>query len=236
MLAELQDLLGARPASATREDYRRAIVEDNLLGKRTMTARRNTFRALAELYILDRDFPVFGSLRYYWNRDVAARPLLALLAAAARDPLLRRTAPTVLAARPGEVVAVEALGRAVEEGTRGRFSPTVRRAVASRLASSWAQAGHLTGTRTRRRARPTVTPGSTAYALALGYLQGVRGPLLFHTPWAKLLDRPEAELRQLASEASRRNWLDYRQAGNVIVVRFPGLFPEMGEGGPGGET
>ena len=45
-----------------------------------------------DLYALDPAVPIFRTLRYFWSRDAAAQPLLALLCACARDPLLRQTA------------------------------------------------------------------------------------------------------------------------------------------------
>jgi hypothetical protein len=220
----LRDLLAARPASATRQEYLQAVLDENVLGKRTLTARRNTAQVLGELYALDPGVTVFRLLRHFWDLDAEGRPLLALLCAATRDPLLRRSAEAVLRARPGEPFAPAALTASVDDSAPDRYSPAVRQAVASRLTSSWAQAGYLSGVRIRHRRHPVATPANLAYALAIGYLQGVRGRSLLTSFWARLLDRTEEERERLASEASRRGWLNYRQAGSVVEVRFPGLF------------
>jgi hypothetical protein len=229
MFPELNDLLAARGAIASAEDYRQAVVSDNVLGKRTMTARRNTFQLLAELYALDPEVTLFRLLRHFWELDRNGRPLLALLCAAARDPLLRLSAATVLRVSPGEPFPPELLVRMLDEERPDRYSGVVQRAVASRLTSSWGQAGHLSGTRIRHRSRPVVTPGNAAYALSLGHLQGARGRLLLTTSWARMLDVDETELARLAAEASRREWLTYRQAGGVVEIRFPGLFTKAEE-------
>lgn len=77
-----------------------------------------------------------------------------------------------------------------------------------------------------RQARATPTPHNPArpaaggYALFLGYLSGARGNGLFTTLWARLLDIPPARAHDLAFEASRRGWIDYRRAGDVVDVGF----------------
>ncbi len=53
MLTGLTDLLAAMPASASRADYASAIVQDNAVGKSTVSNRRLTYRRLHELYGLD---------------------------------------------------------------------------------------------------------------------------------------------------------------------------------------
>lgn len=223
MLAELQILLSARPATASKDNYRDAVVEQNLLGKKTVSTRRITAKRLGELYSLDLRVPLFRLLRCLWDVDQAGRPLLAFLCACARDPLLRLTAPPVLSAKEGEVVSKDLLEEAVEEAAPDRFKPAICQAVARRASSSWTQAGHLSGHVIKKRSHPVVTPANTAYAMVLGYLCGVRGQRLLTTFWAKLLDLPPDRIAAQATEASRRGWLNYRHAGGVVDVQFPEL-------------
>jgi hypothetical protein len=224
MLTELCSLLGSRPAKTTRTEYFAAVIDDNVLGKKTAATRRLSAKRLGELYALDPQVPVFRLLRLFWDADREGRPLLAFLCASARDPLLRLTAPPVLNAKEGEVVTKESLEEAIEEAAPDRFKPAICQAIARRAASSWTQAGHLSGHLIKKRSHPVVTPENTAYALILGYLCGVRGQLLLTTYWAKLLDLPTSRITALAAEASRRGWLNFRQAGSVIEIRFPNLF------------
>src|SRR5438552_1864532 len=88
MLAELRQLLAVVAADARREDYDAAIVEANALGKATISTRRLTLQRLRELHALDRRVPLFRALRRAWTADETGRPLIALLGALARDPLL----------------------------------------------------------------------------------------------------------------------------------------------------
>ncbi len=223
MFAELHDLLAALPATATREEYRQAILKENVLGKKTLATRRGTTKRLGELYALDLRVTLFRLLRFFWDVDQQGRRLLAFLCASARDPLLRLTAPPVLTAKEGDIVTKESLEKAVQEAAPDRFKPGICQAIARRAASSWTQAGHLSGHVVKKRSHPVVTPANAAYALVLGYLCGVRGQLLLTTCWARLLDVPTNRIAQLAAEASRRGWLNFRQAAAVIEIRFPDL-------------
>jgi len=223
MLAELRLLMAATSAAATHNEYRQSIVEHNVLGKRTASTRKMSAQRLTELYALNPKVCLFRTLSRAWDTDPAGRPLLALLCAAARDPLLRMTAGTVLAAPVGTVVTTKDIEPALAEAAHGRFNASILNKIARNAGSSWTQSGHLVGRNNKKRMHPAVTPAATAYALFLGHLCGVRGQLLFSTFWAKLLDARFEQLSSLAFEASRRGWLNFRRAGSIIEVSFPGL-------------
>src|SRR6266852_1914533 len=104
MLAEIRLLLAACQSSANLEEHRSAIVDENVLLKKTAATRKATFKWLRELYALDRKIPIFRALRDLWDEDTQAQPLLALLSAVARDTLLRSTAERILAIPVGETV------------------------------------------------------------------------------------------------------------------------------------
>lgn len=219
MLAELSAVLGLEGLH-TKADFFRAINEENVLGKKTASARRLTAKHLSELYALDDGVPVFRLLRLFWGAQREGRPLLALLCAAARDPLLRMTAGLILKAGQGEAVPTERIEGFVRARAGERFSDVTLSSIARNVSSSWRQSGHLTGVRVKTRSRPELSPASAAYALLLGYLCGARGPALFETFWASLLDAPEHLLREAARAAARRGWMNFRAAGEVVEVDF----------------
>jgi hypothetical protein len=68
-----------------------------------------------------------------------------------------------------------------------------------------------------------VTPVVTSFALVLSYLTGLRGKLLLESLWTRLLDRTPAEVKELATEASKQGWLRLKAAGSVVEITFPGL-------------
>jgi hypothetical protein len=223
MLADLKILLDALPPDAAHEAYERAIKEDNLLGKRTASTRLWAFKKLRELYALDPQVPVFQELRKAWARDADGQPLSAILAALARDSLLRATVPVIESASPGSEVTKADFERAIV-GVRGdRFSRATMDAVLSHLVSSWTESGHLEGKRSRLRRPVSASPATVTLALALGYLAGNRGAFLFSTLWAKVLDASMSAMQDHAREASRRGWLKYRGIGDIMEIAFPHL-------------
>lgn len=229
MLEELALVLERVEPAAKPEAYYTAIVADNALGKPTQTTRERTAKRLSELYSLDSRCTVFRLLRHFWSVDAAGRPMLAFLAAAARDPLLRETTPFIQSFPQGETVAPERIAGHLNERFPGRFQASTALATAQRLASTWTQAGFLRGKATKKRTRPVVTPVVTAFALVLGFLRGWRGKLLLDSTFSRLLDRSPAELTELAVEASKQGWLRYKSSGAVVEITFPGLLTAQEE-------
>ncbi len=228
MLTELTDLLAAVPASASRADYVSAIVQDNTVGKSTVSNRRLTYRRLHELYGLDPALPIFRVLRRLWDVDVPSRPLLALLCALGRDPLLRLTAPTVLALRPGEELVRATLLATLGEGVRERFKAEILDKVARNAASSWTQAGHLAGRMRKTRVLVEPRPGAVAFALWLGSANGRSGGDLLIAPWVQIFDCGQDTLVGVVLKAKQLRLLDARIAGNIVEIHAVGVDPGMG--------
>jgi hypothetical protein len=119
-----------------------------------------------------------------------------------------------------------------EELSRQKITDAIRAAVGTRMndatldkvvrnvSSSWTQSGHLRGRTRKFRQLVRPTPLATAYALLLGYLEGLRGGRLFETNWTRVLDLSPSELRTIAAEAKRLNGMDLRAAGDVIEIGF----------------
>ncbi|MBM3127998.1 MAG: hypothetical protein FJ009_05100 [Chloroflexi bacterium] len=220
MLAELRQLLSACPVSANLEEYRTAVLDQNTLMKKTTAARKESFRRLREFYALNLQTNLFRVLREMWDDDVQSQPMLAMLCATARDPLLRATADLILATPVGKDVTSHMFADAVHKSFPNRYSPGVLAGIGRRTASSWQQSGHLQGRLRKIRAQAHVTPASLAYALFLGFLCSVRGEALFQTLWCQLLDAPIHTLYDLALVAAQRGWIDYRHAGGITEVGF----------------
>lgn len=230
MLKDLQRLLDTCPPTATARDYRSAIVDEIVLGKPTASTRRITFDRLRELYALDPEKLVFRALRDLWSEDPLARPLLALLCATARDPILRAMTPFVLHLPVGDPITPGLLSDEAERIFPGKFRPLVLAGLGRNAASTWEQAGLLTGRRNKQRARAESRPTSVAYALFLGDLCGRRGRSLFDTLWARVFDAPPHVLQEQATLASRKGWIEYRASGDVVEVTFHHLAREEAGG------
>mgnify|MGYP006280683559 CR=1 FL=1 len=88
MLQELETLLAAVPADAPAKSYRAAIVEENVLGKGTLSARKETASRLTALHGFDPTKPLFRVLRRLWAMDATARLHVGVLNGLARTSLL----------------------------------------------------------------------------------------------------------------------------------------------------
>jgi len=229
MLADLQLLLEATSSETSYEGYRVTIMEQNVLGKGTASNRLWSWKKLRELYGLDPNKVVFRAFRALWSGDSGGRPVLSMLLACARDPLLRMSIPVILNTSQGSVVTPEDFARAIREAAPDRFKPGTIRSIGQNLYASWSQTGHLSAGKIRTRSHPVITPQAVAYALLLGRLGGARGQFLFSTLWAALLDTPTSGLLELAVEASRRGWIDLRRVGSVVDVGFSKLLTRAEE-------
>lgn len=221
MLDEISRCLDVLPPEASRADYRTAIVEQNILGKRTEATRKESFRRLRELYAIEPTVPLFAVFRQLDAADPSARPLLSLLLTCARDPLLRATIPVILGAREGEALGAASFDATLEQAFPGHLKAKIRAATARHIASTWEQAGHLRGKATKTRTRVTARPAALVLALILGTLQDVRGASLFGTAWCQILDLNTVQARTLAAQAHREGLLDLRAVGAVVDVTFP---------------
>lgn len=227
MLEDLRLLLAHTPPQATRADYVAAIVDGNVLGKPTRKARELALRHMATLYALDLANPIFRALRRLWALNEAAQPLLALVVALARDPLLRGTQPFLLRQAAGVAVPRDAVEAYLDGTHPERFSPASLKSFAQNVAGSWTAAGFLHGRVRKSRVMVQPHPESVTLLLFLGYLEGRTGQRLFSSDWTNLVGGSPEELEALANSASHRGLLVFMNAGGVKEVRFPGyLSPE----------
>jgi hypothetical protein len=227
MFSELQSLLEAVPGSRDRRDYEHSVLEDNCLGKQTLSTRTLSLQRLSELYALDPSVPLFRIMLSLWEINKESRPQLALLLALARDPLLRLSAAPIINTAVGKEFARQDMTDALTEGTGSRFNDSTLDKIVRNASSSWTQSGHLKGRARKFRQLIRATPTSAAYAFFLGFLQGIRGSYLFSCPWIKVLDLDELEARERADDAKRLGLLDIKQSGSLIDISFPQLLTEL---------
>lgn len=220
MLRDLQALLAASSPESSWADYRTAVLTENILLKPTESARKVGLRRLKQLYGLDPEIMVFRALRRLWDQDPAAQPLLALLSAVAREPLLRATVETVIHLPVDTTVTAPFFEQIIREGYGGHLNAKTLASVGRNLASSWTQSGHFSGSTEKKRQAVQSGPIVTAYALFLAYLCDGRGDALFDTPWVGLLDTPKHVLYEQAQQASQLGWLEYRHSGAITEISF----------------
>ena len=230
MLAELRELLAATDAAASREEYANAIIEDNVLGKQTASTRRITNQRLRELYGLDPKLPIFRVLRRLWDVDKDGQPILALLCALGRDPILRTTAPAVLGLGAGDELVRSSFVDSMRTALDERLNDAVLDKVARNTASSWTQSGHLTGRVRKVRRNVTPTPAATAFALWLGSQHGYAGEQLLHAPWPQVLDCTSTVLLEYIARAKQMRLLRASIGGGVVEIEASTLDPTLAQG------
>ena len=224
MLSELSDLLAELPPEAERADYAAAIIEENVLGKQTSATRRLTNQRLGELYGLDPRLPLFRVLRHVWTLDEAGRPLIALMCALCRDPLLRATARTVIELPMNVELVRGSFLDAIRDSVGPRLNDSILDKVARNAGSSWSQSGHLEGRVRKIRQRVQPTAGATAYALWLGSLEDLAGEQLLSCRWARILDRTGPGLVDHVLQSKQLGLIDARIGGGVIEIEAGRLF------------
>ncbi len=227
MLDELSRLLDAVAGEAVREDYASAVLAHNCLGKRTASARKLSLQHLSELYALDPRVVLFRVMRDLWDRDESSRPLLALLLALVRDPLLRVTASAVLRTPCGNKIAQQSIKDVLSAAVGDRLNKVTLHTVVTRTLYSWTRSGHLRGRSQKIRQRVKATPSVMMFALLIGFAVGRRGRPAFETPWTAVLDKSPDDLINAAIEAKKLGLLDLKQSGLMINVSFPALFSDQ---------
>ncbi len=233
MLREARLLFAASLPETSFEGLQRLVLEENVLLKDTFANRVDVFKRLGDLYGLRTNLPLYHVLRDLWETSEQEQPLLALLCALAREPLLRATAPVVLEQPEGAVVTPAMLATALETAFPERYGAKTLLSMSQNTTASWAQAGALTTTLRKVRRRPIAGPASAAYALLLGFLCGARGTLLLETAWMQALEVAPDSIDSLAVAASQRGWIDYRRLGNVADIGFSYLLQKRSEASGG---
>lgn len=228
MFDELSAAFAATSADATRTQYAEAAIDGNCFGKSTVATRRLTNQRLGELYGLDPEIPLFRILRNLWERHENGRPLLAVLVAMARDPLLLSTAPSVITLRPGAEFHRDEMKTALRKVVGERLNDSILDKVVRNAASSWSQSGHLVGRTFKRREVVQATPAAIALAMYLGNAVGFRGADLLSSGWVATLDCSPTKAHELALAAKRAGYIDLRMGGDVFEVSLDRLDPRVG--------
>ena len=219
--------LSALFVSGRTDDPAGAIVVDNLLGKPSTRAREAALYRLHQLYGVGSNVPIWRVFQRLWNRTTNERPLLALLTALARDPMLRDGAAAVLDASPGERVRWPAIAATFEAANPSRIGEKMAKSLAQNAASSWTQSAFLKGAVRKERVRSSATPTVAAYAALIGSLCGFGGQRLLESQWLSVLDRPVEARLALLRQAEGLGLVRVRSAGDVLEVDVRRPMAEM---------
>jgi hypothetical protein len=213
---------------AAQDDTYLDSLNDNVTNKLTKSNQEKTNRYLTQLYGFDLNSAAFKCFKHFWQgAGEGDKPILALLYAVGNDYLLSESSSVVMSTSIGEKVTIEKLEENLDAHHPNRFSDNTRRSVAQNIASSWKQAGFITGKVKNIRTQPEVDYLVVAFALLLAYLNGDRGDFLLKSKWAKALGIGEDKIRELAFEAAKRDLLQYQSAGEVTTISFQKLLDKL---------
>ena len=220
-IPHLVELLREVPSDASADQYRQAVVEDNILGRPTSAGRQRSFRHLRELYFLDPGRVEFAALRSLWDIDPAAQPLLAGLLAFTRDEVLRASFAAVADVPVGSGVTSADLTAAVAAQFGNEMSESTLGKTGRNTGACWTQTGHLAGRAKKVRTEVEARPVAIAYAAYLGHLAGGRGLGVLDNPWSQILGLAPGRTLEALRDAHTQGLLDLLVAGNVVDVSFP---------------
>ena len=223
MFLEMCTLVRAVPLSVTCDDFAKAIVEENVLEKPTLSSRKKSLRHLKELYGLDPSKALFRVLWELGHADLDSLPQLCLVCAYARDPQLRHSFELIRALHLGKLLARADMEQHLENGFPGRFSRATKASMARNVNTTWTFGGHLTGKVKKTKCLPEPRPLSAAYAMFVGYLTGFRGERLLDSAFASLVASNRSQLQASLSLASAKGLLSLKQAAGIVEFDFSNL-------------
>ena len=223
MFLEMRTLVRSMPLTVTKDDFTKAIVDENILEKPTLSSRKESLIRLTQLYGMDPSKALFRVLWDLGHSDLDSLPQLCLVCAYARDPQLRHSFELIRTLRLGEVLARADMEQHLENGFPGRFSRATKASMARNVNTTWTFGGHLAGKTKKTRRLPEPRPVSAAYAMFVGYLTGLRGERLLNSTFAPLVASNRSQLQAALSLASARGLLSLKQAAGIVEFDFSNL-------------
>jgi len=213
-----------------------AIIDDrymdslnqNISNKRTKSNQGYTTGKLKKLYSFDLKYLPFKLFKYFWQiSEEKDKPIITLVYALGEDFLLGESYPVIASTKLGDKVTVEKLEENIEALHPNLYTENTRKSAAQNIASSWKQAGFITGKVKNIRTQPHIGYHAVAFAFLMAYCNGERGDFILSSKWAKALCLRESQLREFSIEAAKRDLLQYQFAGNVTSISFNFLFNKL---------
>ncbi|MBN2884228.1 MAG: hypothetical protein JXN10_11915, partial [Clostridia bacterium] len=200
----------------------------NVISKATQSGLTKTSRYLKSLYDLDASQPQFMAFKHFWSiANERDKPILAIIYAIGNDYQLKNSIPVINNTEIGKKVTVESIESHVENLYPQKYSANTRRSMAQNIASSWKQAGFITGKVRNIRTQPEINYLVLTFALFMAYLSGMRGDFILKSDWVKALSLDERTIRSLSIEAAKRDLLQYQYAGNITSITFKNLLNKL---------
>jgi len=224
MFAELTKVMD----HAIQDDNYEDSLNQNVINKKTKSGIIKTTGHLKRLYSFDVNYPPFRALKYFWQiSDEKEKPLLALLYAIGHDYLLAENISVIVDTKLGEKVTIEKLEENIESVHPNKYSDITRKSIGKNIASSFKQAGFITGKVKNIKTQPIIGYNTVAFAFFMAYLAELRGDFILTSEWVKALSLSDTIVRELAIEAAKRDLMQYQYAGSVTAISFNNLIKKL---------
>jgi hypothetical protein len=148
-------------------------LDQNVFNKKSASGVDKTKGYLLRLYDFDRKASAFKALEYFWSIcDTDEKPVIGLIYAINKDYLLAESIEVVSSSKYGEKVNIELFEANITKYHPNKYSHNTLRSLAKNLASSWKQAGFITGKVKNIRTQPEISYKVVAFAMFLSFLVG----------------------------------------------------------------
>lgn len=226
LYADLQTLVGMVDGGAPRTEYRRRVIEDNVLSRGTAAGREKAWKELAARYAIGGESQVFRAFLEEHRRAPSEkdRALTAYVFFALNDRLVAdlgtnwlyeyvRHAPSEL--RTADVLAFVST-RASSHPEINGWSSSSRENVASHYLSALKEFGLARGAQRKVSVRPSPGPPPVRFLLRALLLSGASNLAAIQSPLFKLLGLSLDETVELLFRFSADRALGVRIQGDVV--------------------
>ncbi len=224
MFLELEKVMNF---SIEKDNYIESM-QNNVFGKKSQDGIKKTSGFLSQLYQFNLTLNKFKAFRFFWSiADENEKVILSFVFAVSNDYLLQENISVLSNYKLGVKVELERIVDNIEKYHPNRYTKVTGHSIAKNIASSWKQAGFITGKVKNIRSEPIITYRVVAFAMLLAYLDGIRGDFIFHHNTLLALCLSESKIRELSIEASKRDLMQYQYAGNITSISFDNLLTKI---------
>jgi hypothetical protein len=230
LYSELQVLLSTIDEPAARAEYRRHVLEENVLSRSSTAARKKIWEELAARYAIDGNAPLFRAFLEEYRRAATERDrsLTSYVLFALQDRLVCDLGTDwlyeYLRAAPAELRAVDVLAfLSSREGNhreiRG-WSASSRKNIAKHYLSALKEFGLARGAQQKTSERPAPGPAPVRFLLRALVLAGASHHAAVESPLQRLLGLTLDETVALLFRFNADGALRCRILGDVVELHF----------------
>jgi len=232
LYADLQALLAAVREPVGRSEYRRQVVEENVLSRRSAAAREKAWKELAARYCIGGESPLFRAYLEEYRRAASERDraLTSYLLFAFHDRLVCdlgtdwlyeyvRSAPADL--RNADILAFLASRESAHPEIKG-WSVSTRENIASHYLSALKEFGLARGAQRKTSVRPLPGPAPVRFLLRALLLAGASAQAAVQSPLFRLLGLTLDEAVSLLFRLNADGALRCRIQGDIVALDLGG--------------